>query len=108
MVSGYGQIDPCHGAVITCSMQYSLQHCYCSLLLPAAACPAGESGLGKTTFINNLTSSFRVVNGGRVQDGSSTTLSQFQADPDSLRTVLEPMDIPESSRRLMISIQVRF
>jgi septin family protein len=75
-------------------------------LLPAAACPAGESGLGKTTFIQNLTSSFRVVNGARVQDGSCTTLSQFQADPDSLRTVLEPMDIPESSRRLMISIQV--
>ncbi|KAF6246111.1 Septin-domain-containing protein [Scenedesmus sp. NREL 46B-D3] len=65
----------------------------------------GESGLGKTTFIQNLTSSFRIVNGGGVQDGSCTTLSQFQADPDSLRTVLEPMEIPESSRRLMISIQ---
>lgn len=77
-----------------------MRHC----LLPVR--PAGESGLGKTTFIQNLTSSFRVVNGGRVQDGSCTTLSQFQADPDSLRTVLEPMDIPESSRRLMISIQV--
>jgi hypothetical protein len=84
-------------------------HSCCSLLpLPAAACPAGESGLGKTTFIQNLTSSFRVVNGARVQDGSCTTLSQFQADPESLRTVLEPMDIPESSRRLMISIQVSF
>ncbi|KAF6251737.1 Septin-domain-containing protein [Scenedesmus sp. NREL 46B-D3] len=65
----------------------------------------GESGLGKTTFIQNLTSSFKIVNGGGVQDGSCTTLSQFQADPDSLRTVLEPMEIPESSRRLMISIQ---
>lgn len=62
--------------------------------------------MGKTTFIRNLTSSFKVVNGGKVHDGSSTTLSQFQADPESLRTVLEPMDIPESSRRLMISIQV--
>ncbi|KAF8067209.1 glpF [Scenedesmus sp. PABB004] len=65
----------------------------------------GESGLGKTTFIHNLTSSFKVLNGGRVADGSSTTLSQFAADPDSLKTVLEPMEIPESSRRLMITIQ---
>jgi septin family protein len=67
---------------------------------------AGESGLGKTTFINNLTSSFKVSNSNPVQDGSATTLSQFQADPDGLRTVLAPMDIPESSRRLMISVQV--
>lgn len=65
----------------------------------------GESGLGKTTFINNLVSSFKVNNSIKVQDGSATTLSQFQADPDGLRTVLEAMDIPESSRRLMISIQ---
>jgi hypothetical protein len=47
-----------------------------------------------------------VSNSNPVQDGSATTLSQFQADPDGLRTVLAPMDIPESSRRLMISIQV--
>lgn len=66
----------------------------------------GESGLGKTTFISNLVSSFKVANVAKVQDGSATTLSQFQADPDSLRTVLESMDIPESSRKLMISIQV--
>jgi len=52
-------------------------------------------------------SSFKVNNSIKVQDGSATTLSQFQADPDGLRTVLEAMDIPESSRRLMISIQVR-
>lgn len=34
-------------------------------------------------------------------------MEQFQADPDSLRTVLEPMDIPESSRRLIVAIQAR-
>lgn len=52
-------------------------------------------------------SSFKVANANPVQDGSATTLSQFQADPDGLRTVLAPMDIPESSRKLMISVQVR-
>jgi septin family protein len=69
--------------------------------------PTGESGLGKTTFINNLVSSFKVVSAHKVQDGSATSLHQFTADPASLRTVLEPLDIPESSRRLLVTIQVR-
>ncbi|KAF6251736.1 hypothetical protein COO60DRAFT_592665 [Scenedesmus sp. NREL 46B-D3] len=64
----------------------------------------GESGLGKTTFINNAISSYEVANPARNQDGS-TSLSQFQADPHSLRTVLEPMMVPECSRRVIISIQ---
>jgi hypothetical protein len=66
----------------------------------------GESGLGKTTFIKNLTQSYE-VEGKQAHDGSSTSLNDFQADPYCLRTVLQPMDIPESSRRLMVSIQVR-
>jgi hypothetical protein len=65
----------------------------------------GESGLGKTTFIKNLTSNYE-IHGEPAHDGSSTSLKQFQSDPYALRTVLEPMDIPESSRRLMMSLQV--
>ena len=65
----------------------------------------GESGLGKTTFIKNLTANYG-IHGEPAHDGSSTSLKQFQSDPYALRTVLEPMDIPESSRRLMMSVQV--
>jgi len=64
----------------------------------------GESGLGKTTFIKNLTANYD-IHGEPAHDGSSTSLKQFQSDPYALRTVLEPMDIPESSRRLMMSVQ---
>lgn len=64
--------------------------------------------MGKTTFISNLISNFKVANSACVRDGSSTTLSQLQADPDSLRTELEPMTVPECSRRVIISIQVRW
>jgi hypothetical protein len=74
-------------------------HCRCSL-------PTGESGLGKTSFINNLISSFAVTKHGKQNDGCATSMVRFQADPASLRTVLEPMDIPESSRRLIIALQV--
>ncbi|WIA12746.1 hypothetical protein OEZ85_006381 [Tetradesmus obliquus] len=65
----------------------------------------GESGLGKTTFINNLISSYAVSTPARIQDSNTTTLSQFQGDSESLRTVLEPMMVPECSRRVIISIQ---
>jgi septin family protein len=37
----------------------------------------GESGLGKTTFINNLVSSYRTTRG-QPHDGSTTSLSAFQ------------------------------
>lgn len=67
--------------------------------------PAGESGLGKTTFIENMTRSYNVVSGS-VEKVSSTPLALFESDPSSLRTVLAPMTVPESSRRLLISIQV--
>jgi hypothetical protein len=65
----------------------------------------GESGLGKTTFIKNLTGSYQVLDA-NVHDGSTTTLKQFHSDPYSLRTLLAPMEVPESSRRLILSIQV--
>jgi hypothetical protein len=67
---------------------------------------AGESGLGKTTFTNNLISSYAISKPACNQDGTTTTLSQFQGDSESLRTVLEPMMVPECSRRVIISIQV--
>ena len=65
----------------------------------------GESGLGKTTFIKNLSSNYQVLDP-NVHDGSSTSLKQFHSDPYSLRTLLAPMEVPESSRRLILSIQV--
>ncbi|WIA23940.1 hypothetical protein OEZ85_013580 [Tetradesmus obliquus] len=64
----------------------------------------GESGLGKTTFINNLVSSYRTTRG-QPHDGSTTSLSAFQADPDSLKTVLEPMEVSEAGRRLHVTVQ---
>jgi septin family protein len=39
-------------------------------------CLSGESGLGKTTFINNLVSSYTTT--GKTHDGSSTSLADFQ------------------------------
>jgi hypothetical protein len=66
---------------------------------------AGESGLGKTTFISNITNSYKMQHAGRL-DGGATLLSHFMAEPDSLRTVLAPMAVPECSRRVRISIQV--
>lgn len=69
-------------------------------------CSAGETGLGKTTFIENLTSSFKLAIAGPPNDGAATSMQQFSSNPTSLRTVLEPMDISECSRRLYIAIQV--
>jgi septin family protein len=66
----------------------------------------GESGLGKTTFIRNLTRNYN-VSGDFGKDGGATSLSEFQFNPLALRTELEPMEIPESSRRLIMTIQVR-
>ncbi|KAF6263399.1 Septin-domain-containing protein [Scenedesmus sp. NREL 46B-D3] len=63
----------------------------------------GESGLGKTTFINNLVSSY--VTTGKTHDGSSTSLADFQSDPDRLKTVLEPMEVREAGRRLHVTVQ---
>jgi septin family protein len=37
----------------------------------------GESGLGKTTFIHNLVSSYRTTRA-QPHDGSTTSLSAFQ------------------------------
>uniref|UniRef100_A0A383VIX7 Septin-type G domain-containing protein n=2 Tax=Tetradesmus obliquus TaxID=3088 RepID=A0A383VIX7_TETOB len=63
----------------------------------------GESGLGKTTFINNLVSSYTTT--GKTHDGSSTSLADFQSDPDRLKTVLEPMEVREAGRRLHVTVQ---
>ena len=65
----------------------------------------GESGLGKTTFIKNLTRNYDVA-GDYGSDGGATSLKEFQSNPLALRTELEPMEITESSRRLMMTIQV--
>lgn len=64
----------------------------------------GDSGLGKTTFIHNLTDSYS-VKAAAAADGSTTSLATFQTSPESLRTLLEPMDIPEAGRRLHVTIQ---
>lgn len=69
--------------------------------------PTGESGTSKTTFIYNLASGFKVVHPGMAHVDAATTMRQFKADPSSLRTVLEPLDMPECNTRLQISIQVR-
>lgn len=68
---------------------------------------AGESGLGKSTFIYNLLSGFKIVTPGRAHIEGPTTMKQFKSDPNSLRTVMEPMEHPDSNTRLHISIQVR-
>jgi hypothetical protein len=66
----------------------------------------GENGLGKTTFIKNLTSSFTVTKAPADSKDVFTNLSTFIEEAESLKTVLEPMEIPESSRRLLVSFQV--
>eukprot|EP00878_Enallax_costatus_P014348 GHUV01015008.1.p1 GENE.GHUV01015008.1~~GHUV01015008.1.p1 ORF type:complete len:461 (+),score=142.02 GHUV01015008.1:140-1522(+) len=64
----------------------------------------GESGLGKTTFIRNLVSSYKTQKA-QPSDGSSTSLAQFQSDPESLKTIVEPMEVREAGRRLHVTIQ---
>lgn len=64
----------------------------------------GESGLGKTTFIHNLVNSYKTQKA-QPSDGSSTSLAQFQSDPDSLKTILDPMEVREAGRRLHVTVQ---
>lgn len=68
--------------------------------------PAGESGVGKSTFIHNLVSGFKVAQPGSVNREGGTTMKQFKADPNSLLTVLAPLDAPDSNQRLHITVQV--
>lgn len=67
------------------------------------------SGLGKTTFIRQFLRSY-VENGAPVvqgeHDGSSTSLEQFERDPDSLRIQLGPIPIPGQPLRLTVALQV--
>ena len=74
--------------------------CICCALL------AGETGLGKTTFVYNLVSGFKVLQPGRAHLSETTTMTQFKSDPNSLRTVLAPLEMPDSGNRLIITIQV--
>jgi hypothetical protein len=62
--------------------------------------------LGKTTFIYNLVSGFKVQNPGRAHMEGATTMVQFKTDPNGLRTVLAPLEMPESNERVQISVQV--
>lgn len=78
--------------------------CICANFKPSAA---GETGLGKSTFVYNLVSGFKVLHPGRAHVEEATTMRQFKEDPSSLRTVLAPLDMPESNNRLIITIQVR-
>jgi septin family protein len=55
-------------------------------------CAPGESGLGKTTFINNLVSSY--VTTGKTHDGSSTSLADFQV---RLTVLLLLCNVPASA-----------
>lgn len=63
--------------------------------------------MGKSTFVYNLVSGFKVLHPGRAHVEEATTMRQFKEDPSSLRTVLAPLDMPESNNRLIITIQVR-
>lgn len=63
--------------------------------------------MGKSTFIYNLVSGFKVQNPGRAHMQGATTMVQFKTDPNGLRTVLAPLDMPESNERVQISVQVR-
>lgn len=79
--------------------------------LPCCACPsslisAGEGGVGKSTFIHNLVSGFKVVQPGSVDKEGATTMQQFKANPNSLLTVLAPLDAPDTNQRLHITVQV--
>lgn len=62
--------------------------------------------MGKTTFIYNLVSGFKVQNPGRAHMEGATTMVQFKTDPNGLRTVLAPLEMPESNERVQISVQV--
>lgn len=60
----------------------------------------GESGTGKTTFVNNL---FRAYRGGdllppHAKGGASTASSRFQTDPQSLCTTFAVQDEAERTR----------
>jgi ABC-type thiamine transport system ATPase subunit len=68
--------------------------------------PAGEGGVGKSTFIHNLVSGFKVTQPGSEDKEGATTMKQFKADPNSLLTVLAPLDATDSNQRLHITVQV--
>lgn len=61
-------------------------HCTVTLLAVSAAnskvvSDAGECGLGKTSFIYNLVSGFKVVHPGMAHLDNATTMRHFKADP---------------------------
>jgi ABC-type thiamine transport system ATPase subunit len=73
---------------------------------PTCLFPAGESGVGKSTFIHNLVSGFKVVQPGSVGREGATTMQQFKANRNSLLTMLAPLDAPDTNQRLHITVQV--
>ena len=68
----------------------------------------GESGLGKTTWTDQLVRSY--AEGGaplsRGHDGSSSRMSDFLSNPDSLLTKIGPIRAADGKLNMHISIQV--
>lgn len=66
----------------------------------------GAASLGKASFAANFAAGLGDAQLRRGADGGGSSADDFRRDPQALCTLLSPIDIPQASRRLHISIQV--